>query len=254
MKRHKIPDEFQNLTPEQLAQVHSWLEDDIYYNVRERLMAEFGIKMSESKLCRYNQQRELAQDLSDGALDAQDLCDIFNGQPAKFSEAGLIILQKRAFELACEPKTSASKLNSLLRVLAYEKQLELNERRVKATEMAAEARLLTAQAAMIRAAAASDLKRQNNAPAPENPAEIVMQRCGNANKFFQQLRDGERVTHCIQRLYNDIKNGAFVLQPPPPGADWDADRERERAAQQQPSPEDPCAGALSYDCEERKYA
>ena len=233
MKKRKLPKEFELLTGEQLAQVHTWLEDHIYRIVCEKLQAHFGIKMSESKLCRYNQLRELALDLSDGALEAQDLCDMFNGQPTRFGQAGILCLQKRAFDLARDPKNSASKLNSLLRVLSYDQQLELNERRVKAAETAADARLLSAEAAIIRAFSASDVKRQKDAPAPENPAEVVMQRCGSATKFFQQLRRGERVTHCIQRLYQDIKNGTFVLQPPPPGADWDADRERERAHQVQ---------------------
>ena len=184
MKPFKLPPEIEALSGDQRQQLDSWLDDvdQEYLDVMQRLEHDFGIRITRGKLIRYNQKRGLAQELSDQsevALEVPDLLDLFNGRPVKFSEAGLILIQKRAFELAAEPKTSATRLNSLLRVLSYQKQAELKERRVKATEMTAEARLLTAEAAMIRAAAATDLKRQKNAPAPEDPAEVVMQRCKN---------------------------------------------------------------------------
>ena len=233
MKRHKIPDEFQSLTDDQLAQVHTWLEDHIYVDVLPKLQATFGIKMSKSKLARYNAKRELAQDLSDGALDAQDLCDIFNGQPVKFGQAGILLLQKRAFDLAHDPKNSASKLNSLLRVLSYDQQLELNQRRVKTAEITAEARLRTAEAAVLRAFVATEKQTKKPSGKPgENPGDVdpeteqandpvarVIQHCGSVAHFFKKMLPGERIMHAVERLHKEIEAGRLPWRP------WDDEDE-----------------------------
>ena len=215
MKSCKLPPEITALTDTNRALLDTWLDEGVtYHQILDLFPTEFGCKITYNKLQRYSAKRGLAAQVStycDTALSADDLLALHNGQPGRFSEAGLIVVQKRAFELAAEPKTSVSKLNSLLRILSYKENADLHQRRVKAAETSAEARLLSAEADIIRAFATLDIKLKKDAPAPENPAEVVMRRCGSANKFFQQLRDGERVTHCIQRLYNDIKNGTFVL-------------------------------------------
>jgi hypothetical protein len=55
--------------------------------------------------------------------------NLMNGRPVPYDQAGLELIQKRAFELAHQPKISASTLSTLQRVLNYKTARALTERR-----------------------------------------------------------------------------------------------------------------------------
>ena len=87
MKPFKLPPEIEALTPEQRQQLDFWLDDadEEYLDIMRRLQIDFGVSISRGKLIRYNQNRALADELSDHsdvALEVQDILDLFQ-RPAR---------------------------------------------------------------------------------------------------------------------------------------------------------------------------
>src|SRR3954471_5070302 len=122
MNPSKIPDELAGLTPEQLNTVHLWLDEHPYRVLVPKLKAELGVEITRSKLSRYSCSRDLADNIEDATgliVQVQDLVDMYNGQPTRFDQASLILIQKRVFELAANSKTKPGLLKDLFRIATY---------------------------------------------------------------------------------------------------------------------------------------
>src|SRR5436190_16582008 len=122
MNPSKIPNELAGLTPEQLNTVHLWLDEYTYELLLPKLKAEFGVDISRSKLSRYSCSRDLADNIEDATgliVQVQDLVDMYNGQPSRFDQASLILIQKRVLELAADSKTKPGLLKDLFRIATY---------------------------------------------------------------------------------------------------------------------------------------
>src|SRR5204862_1217190 len=122
MNPSKIPDELAGLTPEQLNTVHLWLDEHPYRVLVPKLKAELGVEITRSKLSRYSCSRDLADNIQDATgltVQVQDLVDMYNGQPTRFDQASLILIQKRVLELAANPKTKPGLLKDLFRIATY---------------------------------------------------------------------------------------------------------------------------------------
>src|SRR3954471_22608353 len=122
MNPSKIPDELAGLTPEQLNTVHLWLDEHPYRVLVPKLKAELGVEITRSKLSRYSCSRDLADNIEDATgliVQVQDLVDMYNGQPTRFDQASLILVQKRVLELAANPKTKPGLLKDLFRIATY---------------------------------------------------------------------------------------------------------------------------------------
>src|SRR5678815_4197710 len=134
MRPFSIPQKLKPLTEDQFAQLHAWLDDpaDTYVKIRKKLLDDFGIKISDSTLSRYCQNRDLARHLTEKEEDTDSVRDflaIMNGQRVPYSEAGIELVMKRAFNLATAREMPPAKLATLLRVFHYKKNCEWNERR-----------------------------------------------------------------------------------------------------------------------------
>ena len=139
MRKPKYPEELENLTPDQIKIVHDWLDEFSYRVTKEKLLAELKIKISTTKLLRYNQHRELADELSDEEhfqIDMKEFYDLLAGNPTPIPTAGLLLINKRAFQLLLDPKRefSVGALQTLQRIFTYEKQVELAQRRLAISE------------------------------------------------------------------------------------------------------------------------
>src|SRR6185436_12053955 len=122
MNPSKIPDELAGLTPEQLNTVHLWLDEHPYRVLVPKLKAELGVEITRSKLSRYSCSRDLADNIEGATgltVQVQDLVDMYNGQPTRFDQASLILIQKRVLELAANPKTKPGLLKDLFRIATY---------------------------------------------------------------------------------------------------------------------------------------
>jgi hypothetical protein len=122
MNPSKIPDELAGLTPEQLNIVHLWLDEHPYRVLVPKLKAELGVEITRSKLSRYSCSRDLADNIEDATgltVQVQDLVDMYNGQPTRFDQASLILIQKRVLELAADSKTKPGLLKDLFRIATY---------------------------------------------------------------------------------------------------------------------------------------
>src|SRR5687767_13969524 len=118
--------DFDALTDDQRDQLHNWLEEGIATRtVMTKLKDEFGFDVTYNKLYRYGKrllQSRLLVDTADHNDTAQNIrtfLDILNGNPVPYDEAGLALIQKRAFEAACAPKLRISQLATLQRVFHY---------------------------------------------------------------------------------------------------------------------------------------
>src|SRR6185503_13452303 len=122
MNPSKIPDELAGLPPEQLNIVHLWLDEHPYRVLVPKLKSELGVEITRSKLSRYSCSRDLADNIEDATgltVQVQDLVDMYNGQPTRFDQASLILIQKRVLELAANPKTKPGLLKDLFRIVTY---------------------------------------------------------------------------------------------------------------------------------------
>src|SRR5436190_2096654 len=122
MNPSKIPDELAGLTPEQLNTVHLWLDEHPYRVLVPKLKSELGVEITRSKLCRYSCSRDLADNIEDATgliVQVEDLLNMYNGQPSRFDQASLILLQKRVLELAADSKTKPGLLKELFRIATY---------------------------------------------------------------------------------------------------------------------------------------
>ena len=241
MKRYTLPPEIARLTGPQRAQLDAWLDDTGYYEVMARFEKEFGAKITYNKIQRYSAQRGLASQLStycDTAMTTEDLLLLFNGQPGRFTEAGLVLVRKRAFELAAERNTSVSKLNGLHRIFTYQHRLSFEERRMQVAEKNADTReravAVRERMAVVRedesrercnlmSAKRAALKEKNEPKKPAQPpgesdcdrAAKVIQHCGGVEGFVGQFLPGERLTVALRRLHDEIQKGTF--RPLAPG-------------------------------------
>ena len=103
--------DFDALTDAQRDQLHNWLDEGIaVHAVMTKLKDEFGFVITYNKLYRYWQrllQSRLLADPADptGHIDAAQniraFLDLLNGNPVPYDQAGLTLIQKRAFEAAC---------------------------------------------------------------------------------------------------------------------------------------------------------
>src|SRR5437868_132504 len=112
MKPFKPIPELEHLTPDHLEKVHDILRSTTYADAQQDIHIRYGIKLSINRLFRYLQKLNAAEELSsvddDLTVTVNDYLNLLNGQPVPFSAAGINVIQKRAFELACSPSTSPS--------------------------------------------------------------------------------------------------------------------------------------------------
>ena len=133
-----------------------------------------------------------------------------------------------------EKTTSVSKLTGLLRIFAYEKQVELKERHAVVAEKNQETRQREADtrarlAALREVEVAHRMTRKQHEPNSKgasnkpggkptdgervmSPAEVVLRACGTPGLFSRRVLPGERITDAIRRLYQILQDG----QPLPP--------------------------------------
>jgi hypothetical protein len=135
MKPFSLPKQLQYFSDEQLAELHDWLDDGVTYkDIRQKLLEGHGIKVSDATLSRYSQRRELAEqtvDHSDSAKNIRTFLALQNGEPVPYDEAGLALVQKRAFDAACARKVPVSTLAALQRIFHYKTARAEAERRFK---------------------------------------------------------------------------------------------------------------------------
>ena len=134
MKPHQYPIEFANLTQDQLNQIHAWLDEHSYKVAVQKLQSELNIHITISKLARYNQRRELADDLtaeSDYQLSVKELYDALNGAEAPYDKTAELLISKRIFQilLSADP-IAPSKLALLHRLLTSRETRDFTERRL----------------------------------------------------------------------------------------------------------------------------
>ena len=139
MRQHQFPVEFDKLTYEQLSEVHIWLDDFSYRVTLEKLKAQFGIKITQSKLHRYNQKRELADEIcgeEEFQVDMKHWYDLINGNPVPYDQATLKLLSRKMFEYLLNPanKVTAHSLAMLHRLATYETTLDITLRRLALAE------------------------------------------------------------------------------------------------------------------------
>jgi hypothetical protein len=124
--------ELDNRTSDQKEQIHNWLAELGIRETIKKLHDEWGIDVTYNKLQRYRkrhlQKEQLAEHL-EHQITMPEYLNLMNGRPVPYDQAGLELIQKRAFELAHQPKISAATLSTLQRVLNYKTARALTERR-----------------------------------------------------------------------------------------------------------------------------
>jgi hypothetical protein len=117
---------------DQKEQIHNWLAELGIRETIKKLHDEWGIDVTYNKLQRYRkrlrEKEQLAEHL-EHEITMPEYLNLMNGRPVPYDQAGLELIQKRAFELAHQPKISASTLCTLQRVLNYKTARTLTERR-----------------------------------------------------------------------------------------------------------------------------
>ena len=115
-------EELENLSEDQRDQLRDWLTELSIRKTMSKLRDEWSIIITYNKLQRYR-QRLLAKDQVSEHLDHKmamaEFLDLLNGNPVPYDEAGLALIQKRAFEAACAPKIAVSSLATLQRIFNY---------------------------------------------------------------------------------------------------------------------------------------
>ena len=102
--------------------INDWLDEHPRRVVHDKLREKFNIDPSTDKLQRYDQKRLRARALAETTelkVDVHDFLALSNGQPTRFDEASLILIQKRVLELAADPKTKPGLLKDLFRIATY---------------------------------------------------------------------------------------------------------------------------------------
>src|SRR6266545_8061934 len=173
MRPYTLPKQFQPLTPDQLAEINDWLVNFTYQQIRQKLLDTFQIKISNSTLCRYQQNRDFSRHLIDREEDGPRLHEflaILNGQPVPYDQTGIALIQKRAFDLACAPNVNAAKLNTLLRIFHYQKNCDWTERRLAQKDQRIE---ISERCAKIKEAQRADRRASvQKQPATPTPTPI----------------------------------------------------------------------------------
>src|SRR3954466_9771380 len=122
MKPLTLPLEFAHLSATDLDLINDWLDEHPRRVVHDKLREKFNIDPSTDKLQRYDQKRLRARALAETTelkVDVHDFLALSNGQPTRFDEASLILIQKRVLELAADPKTKPGLLKDLFRIATY---------------------------------------------------------------------------------------------------------------------------------------
>src|SRR3954470_9754024 len=122
MKPLTLPPEFAHLSATDLDLINDWLDEHPRRVVHDKLREKFNIDPSTDKLQRYDQKRLRARALAETTelkVDVHDFLALSNGQPTRFDEASLILIQKRVLELAADPKTKPGLLKDLFRIATY---------------------------------------------------------------------------------------------------------------------------------------
>ena len=155
---------FDALTDSQRDQLHNWLDEGVATrNIMTKLKDEFGFVITYNKLYRYGKrllQSRLLVDTADHNDTAQNIrtyLDMLNGNPVPYDEAGLALIQKRAFEAACAPKLRSSQLATLQRVFHYKTARAECARRAELNEQSAQIRAERQQITRAREARAQEM-------------------------------------------------------------------------------------------------
>src|SRR3954466_797726 len=122
MKPLTLPLEFAHLSATDLDLINDWLDEHPRRVVHDKLREKFNIDPSTDKLQRYDQKRLRARALAETTelkVDVHDFLALSNGQPTRFDQASLILIQKRVLELAADPKTKPGLLKDLFRIATY---------------------------------------------------------------------------------------------------------------------------------------
>lgn len=129
--------ELDNRSADQKEQIHNWLAELGIRGTIEKLHDEWGIDVTYNKLQRYRkrllQKEQLAEHL-EHEITMPEFLNLMNGRPVAYDQAGLALIQKRAFELAHQPKISASTLATLQRIFNYKTARADAERRLAQTD------------------------------------------------------------------------------------------------------------------------
>src|SRR3954466_2224802 len=122
MKPLTLPLEFAHLSATDLDLINDWLDEHPRRVVHDKLREKFNIDPSTDKLQRYDQKRLRARALAETTelkVDVHDFLALSNGQPTRFDQASLILIQKRVLELAADSKTKPGLLKDLFRIATY---------------------------------------------------------------------------------------------------------------------------------------
>jgi hypothetical protein len=128
----------------QKDQINDWLSELGIRKTLEKLRDEWGLTVTYNKLQRYR-KRLLEKDQLTEHLEHEiampEYLALLNGHPVSYDQAGLELIQKRAFELLHEPKISPARLATLQRIFHYktartdiEHRRQLDERNTKVRE------------------------------------------------------------------------------------------------------------------------
>src|SRR3954469_1105284 len=122
MKPLTLPPEFAHLSAADLDLINDWLDEHPRRVVHDKLREKFNIDPSTDKLQRYDQKRLRARALAETTelkVDVHDFLALSSGQPTRFDEASLILIQKRVLELAADRKTKPGLFKDLFRIATY---------------------------------------------------------------------------------------------------------------------------------------
>ena len=135
MRKLKPIEQIQNLTPTQLAQLHTWFEQSItLHGAMDRFPTEFGVEIKYHKIRRYYHLWQEATELrqhSQQKLDLLEILQVLQGEAVPFSEVTLHLIQKAACTMALNPDNTTTDLVRLMRVANNPVNQQLAQDRVQ---------------------------------------------------------------------------------------------------------------------------
>src|SRR4051794_36365897 len=135
MRKLKPIQEIQNLTPTQLAQLHTWFEQGItLHGAMARFLSDFGFGIKYHKIHRYYHLWKEATELrqhSQEKLDLLEILQVLQGEAVPFSKVTLHLIQKAACTMALNPDNTTTDLVRLMRVANNPVNQQLAQDRVQ---------------------------------------------------------------------------------------------------------------------------
>ena len=129
-RKFTIPKPLQKLTDDQLAEVHSWFKRQTYDEILLQLRDRFGVQMSKTQLCRY-QQRFAEANLFNAVLHTPltpaDMAAIHNADPIP-EHIDREALHRHLLRLVKSPDINVTNLVQLHAIATYDQRRKLTER------------------------------------------------------------------------------------------------------------------------------